>query len=164
MSRCHHRKNPQLMIKDTLIIPAEKPDIEFILRVSSRPTVDKVVVTNRRIDFSGQILIGVEYVAYASDGTQPIHFVSFELPFEGVLNKRFARTDMTAEMKATAEFCQFQNTSPRDMRIAINVKAYIVKITRAYKPLFPPGYNSAINLHYNQFQEVPLSLLNQPRP
>jgi hypothetical protein len=137
MSRRYHKKSTQLTIKDTLIIPSDKPDIEFLLRLTATPTIDKAAAADKKITFSGHILIYIEYVAGVPDGTQPIHFASFELPFDDMISHRRVRTDMNIQLKGSVESQEFQIISPRNIQISVNFNAFLERLARAYETLPP---------------------------
>ncbi|QDR82805.1 DUF3794 domain-containing protein [Sporomusa termitida] len=137
MSRHYHKRSTQLTINDILTIPEDKPDIEFLLRVTATPVINKGAGAEKTINFSGHILICIEYVAGIPDDTQPIHFVSFELPFEEMLRHRHMRPEMNAQLKGLVEIPEFQRISPRNIKILINFKVYSLRLARANKPLPP---------------------------
>lgn len=146
MSRRYHKKSTQLIINDTLTIPRDKPDIEFLLRMTVTPTIDNGAGADRKIIFSGHILICIEYVASVPVDTQPIHFASFKRPFEGMISHRFVRTGINAQLKGIVETLEFELTNPRDIKVSINLKVCSVRLARAYKRLPPNICKPCINV------------------
>ena len=57
----------QVAVNCTLEIPKHKPGLEFVLRGTSMPAIEKAFVIDKRIVFSGELLVGVEYVACVED-------------------------------------------------------------------------------------------------
>ncbi|CVK20611.1 MULTISPECIES: DUF3794 domain-containing protein [Sporomusa] len=135
MSRRYHRKSRQFMIGDTLTIPQDKPDIEFLLRMTAVPTIDKATGADKKVIFSGHVLVTIEYVACVPDGTQPIHFVSFEQPFTGAISHRSARPDRSIHLKGLMEVQELQLVGPRQVKTSLQLKVCSVKLVRCRSPL-----------------------------
>lgn len=146
MSRHYHKRSTQLTINDTLTIPADKPDIEFLLRATATPVINSGSGGEKKINFSGHILICIEYVAGIPDDTQPIHFVSFQLPFKEMFRHRHMRPEMNAQLKGLVEIPEFQRIDPRNIKVLINFKVYSLRIAQASKPLPPHLCKSCTNL------------------
>ncbi|MBP2637383.1 MAG: hypothetical protein H6Q72_3290 [Firmicutes bacterium] len=151
MSRRHHRKSTQLALNDTLLLPCDKPDIECILRATVTPSFEKVMAADRRLIFSGDILIHVEYVACVPDGSQPIHFVSLKKPFDGMISHRYACKGMHAQLKGVVEIFEFQVINPRSIRLSLNLLVYSVRFAHESRPL-PPHIGVPCNNLYGNDQ------------
>ncbi|MEL7636071.1 MULTISPECIES: DUF3794 domain-containing protein [Sporomusa] len=141
------RKSTQVSITDKLSIPCHKPDIESILRVTTTPIIDKTVTMHKKVIFSGHILVCVEYVACVPDGTQPVHFVSFSIPFGGLICHRFLCEKLKACLKAKFLFHECHLIDPRTIKKVIALKVCLRKLFRVRKclpvPCCEPGHTVA---------------------
>ncbi len=120
-----------------LIMPDDKPDIDFLLRATSIPVIEKTIVSINQVTFSGYFDIFTEYVSCVPDGTQPVTFVRFKLPINQTFAYRHARLDMNAHLKGRINIDYMQLTSPRTITASINLYVVNVKLARACKPLPP---------------------------
>ncbi|WP_371372029.1 DUF3794 domain-containing protein [Sporomusa aerivorans] len=123
----------QIFIDGSLTIPGNKPDIKSILRVTATPAIQKTVSIRRHVIFIGCVRICMEYVACVPDGTHPIHFVSFVVPFRGLLCNRRARSSREACMKTQLLFQEFQVIDPRTIEKMIAIQLHIRKFSRVGK-------------------------------
>ncbi len=137
MARRSYRKGRLFTINDNLVLPSDKPDIDFLLRVTSIPIIEKTTVNARQVTISGHLDVFTEYVSCVADGTQPVTFVRFKLPFEQTFSYRYARFDMNAHLKGQINIQHLQMTSPRTITTSINLQVFSVKLARAYTPLPP---------------------------
>lgn len=137
MSRKKYRRVPEFTVNNTLSIPDDKPDIEFLLRVTSTPVIEQCIVSTRQIRITGYINIFTEYVAAVRTETQPVTFVLFKLPFDQTIANSHARTDMNACLKCNiaTQFPQLSNA--REIELRLNVKISSVKLARANHYLPP---------------------------
>lgn len=124
----------QSALHGKLSLPEKKPDVDFLLRVTSTPFIDKIVVLDKTIMFSGHILVCVEYVARLPDCAQPLCFSSFELPFEGAISHCKARTCMNAQLQAAIKLQEFQALDARSITYLIVVKVQVSRLLKEGEP------------------------------
>lgn len=170
MSHKKHRGIPQFTVDRTLSIPDEKPDIEFLLRVTATPVIEQCVVSTKQVHITGYINIFTEYVASVRAETQPVNFVFFKLPFDQTFAYSRARTGMNACLKCDITAQHPQLTNPREIILALHVKISGMKLARAYHSL-PPHYcmpyivnflDEASNPHINVPAYCPDPCSDQP--
>lgn len=137
MARRKHTRARQFTTNSNLIIPGEKPDIDFLLRVTSTPIIEQCVVSPKQMRITGYISICAEYVASVHDGTQPVNFIFSRLPFDETFVHYRARTGMNAYLKCDTNTQHLELTSPREIAISLNVKIAGVKLTRTNNSLPP---------------------------
>jgi hypothetical protein len=125
----------QISVNGNLTIPQHKPDIESILRITATTVIDKSVTIRKKVIFIGHVLICVEYVACVPDSTQPKHFVSFAIPFNGLICHRFARANLKACLKTKFLFQDFQVIDLRTIKQIIALELCILKFARIGKSL-----------------------------
>lgn len=137
MPHRRYRKGRLFSITVNLTIPDDKPDIDFLLRATSIPVIEKTIVSVKQVTFSGHLDIYTEYVSCVPDGTQPVTFARFKLPINQTFAYRHARLDMNAHLKGKINTDYMQLTSPRTITGSINLHVVNVKLARACKPLPP---------------------------
>ncbi|MBP2637379.1 MAG: hypothetical protein H6Q72_3286 [Firmicutes bacterium] len=130
------RARTQLSVNGKLCIPLNKPKVATILRVTTTPVIDKTVVGHRVVIFIGHIRVCMEYAAYVPAETQPIHFVSFALPFKAIVNYRRARPGLRAYVKTKVLFQEFHLLDPNTIKKMIVLQLKIRKMGRIKK--WPP--------------------------
>lgn len=135
--RNDHKNCTQITTNGTLTIPEHKPNIDFLLRVTSTPCIDKTVVVDKKVVFSGRVLIGVEYVACIPDCSQPMYFVSFETPFNGFIDHNQVRVSMSIQLKVSIGFQEFQAIDSRTINQLMILKVGILKISKSGESLSP---------------------------
>ena len=123
----------QISINGNLTIPQHKPDIKSILRVTTTPVIDTIVTMQKKVIFLGHVRICVEYVACAHDGSQPIYFIAFKIPFNGLFCHRNARANLKACLKTKILFEHYDIVDPRTIRKVLTLKLCLHKFIRIKK-------------------------------
>lgn len=91
----------QVVVKETLDIPAPKPDAEKILDVFKTVNVTGVDVIENKVIVRGEILLQIVYVA--NEPHQPVHHMHQRVPFTTFVDVPGARPDMDVVVKAEVE-------------------------------------------------------------
>ena len=89
----------EIVINDNLIIPEQKPDVEFITNVIKNFQIDDVEVLDvnlgavppgqvqgRKVIIAGTLFLGVEYSAAVP--SQELHFAHYCVPFKALIKQR----------------------------------------------------------------------------
>lgn len=85
----------QLIICSELVIPEQKPDIEYLSKEVLDVCLTKVEVIDvdlgdevkrRKLIFQGSLGVGIEYSANMPE--QEVHFAHFSIPFQGFIGER----------------------------------------------------------------------------
>lgn len=138
-----HRVNFQFSSVGTLVLPGDKPDIEFLMRVTSKPRVEKCILYNKQMLLNGYIDIFIEYVAAVSDGTQPIVSIFSQMPFDKALPTHHTRTGLHVSLKCTIHQQHLQIKSPREIEATINVSIPKIKLLSLHQA---PTYHCQPNV------------------
>jgi len=95
----------QITVQEELTLPAAKPDIEEIVRVSAEVTImhTRVIETPTSVSYEGQILTGrkllvegeiIEKIEYIADEpTHAVHAAHFRVPFSSYIVLDITYTD-----------------------------------------------------------------------
>lgn len=133
------RTYAQLFLDGKLTIPCKEPDIGSILRITTTPIIQQTVSICKHVIFLGCARICLEYVACVDDSSQPVHFVTFDVPFRGFIHNRHARASRQACLQTKLLFQNFKAVDPRTIEKAITLQVKIGKFTRVGKRLPPYG-------------------------
>lgn len=139
-------RNTQTVVTNTLVLPENKPSIAQLLRATTSAHIDKSLVVDRGILFSGHLLMFVEYAAQVPNCSHPIHFVCFEIPFQGVFDHCCARTGMNVRLVARIKSQELTLLTPRSMDEMIVLKIHIDKLTKGECPNVPQECHSIMTL------------------
>jgi hypothetical protein len=125
------KKNTEFTVNGTLTIPKHIPDIDFILRVTSTPIIEKTSTLDKQITFSGHVIICIEFVSSKPGSTQTVHFISFEDPFISLINHRHVRSGLDCQLSASIKHQEFQLINPKSINKLIEIKVCILRVTKS---------------------------------
>jgi len=125
------KKNTQFAVNGILTLPNHIPDIDYILRVTSTPIIDKTIIVDKQINFSGHVIICVEFVSSDPGPTQTVHFISFEVPFIALINHRRAKSGMDCQLSATIKRQEFQLNNPKCINKLIVIKVGVLRLGKS---------------------------------
>lgn len=151
----------QISVNGNLAIPQHKPDIKSILRVTTTPVIDTTVTMQKKIMFVGHVRICVEYVASTHNGTQPIYFAAFKIPFNGLFCHRYARANLKACLKTKILFQHYDIIDPRTIKKDITLKLCLHKFIRI-KKYVPAHCSEAGNIGEHVCSSEPQICCNKP--
>lgn len=115
----------EIVVKDTLTVPNEKPDIEQIYKTNCRAEVTEVRIIDDKVIVEGVLILETIYVAIVDPGLpqQPVHFMEHRVEFTTFVDIPGARSDMTFDFDVVVEHCS-SNANPHDRR-RFDVRAVI---------------------------------------
>ena len=132
----HKMRNCTLVaINGKLCLPDCKPDADLVLRITSTPLIETVVTSNKKIIFCGRVCIEIEYVASSCNCTQPIHYVSFELPYKGIINSRHIKEGLSVQLHATVTNQEICVEDKRSFKELILLRVWIIRVAKCNKTL-----------------------------
>ncbi|HHV61062.1 MAG TPA: DUF3794 domain-containing protein [Firmicutes bacterium] len=118
----------QIIVKETLKVPREKPNLERILRVDSTANVEDIKILKDKVIVDGTLDLQTLYVAQTIEGDQPVHHMEHSLKFTQVVEIKGAEPEMVAEVRADVEHVEFEIVDDRTFQVRILV-AITVKVT-----------------------------------
>lgn len=125
------KKSTQFAVNGMLTLPKHTPDVDFLLRVTSTPIIQKTIILDKQISFSGHVNICIEFVSTNFSSTQTVHFISFEAPFIGIIHHCHAKAGMDCQLKASIKHQEFQLTTDRCINKLIVIKVCVVKLSKS---------------------------------
>ena len=129
--RHHYQAKTQLAVNSCLVLGDNKPDIEQIIRATSCPVLAKVTVIDRKVIIAGQIHLTIEYAACAPCNTQPVHLVTFKVPFAHFVDHCGAKSGQDAKISMEIEFQRFQPVNRRTITIFVILKVRVFHLEAA---------------------------------
>ncbi|AIF51038.1 DUF3794 domain-containing protein [Pelosinus sp. UFO1] len=125
------KKGTQFAVNGTLTLPKHTPDIDFILRVTSTPIIQKTIILDKQISFSGHVNICIEFVSSNFSSTQTVHFISFETPFISIIKHCHAKSGMDCQLKASIKHQEFQLTNSRCINKLIVINVCVLRLSKS---------------------------------
>lgn len=126
----------EIVVKETLSVPPEKPPIEQIFKSKAKDEVTEYDIIDDKIIVEGSLTLETLYVADVT-GTpgvplQPLHFMEHEIPFTTFVEIPGAREDMTVDFDIDVEHVSSKE-DPNDnrkfeVRIVIGLEAKVTKM------------------------------------
>ena len=107
----------EIVIKDTLTVPEEKPDIEQIYRTNCKARVTEARILDGKVIVEGILTLETLYVADVPEGEpqQPLHFMEHEVDFTTFVEIPGAEEDMMLDFDVLVEHCS-SSTIPNEPR------------------------------------------------
>ncbi|MDP2856426.1 MAG: DUF3794 domain-containing protein [Bacillota bacterium] len=118
----------QLVLRELLVIPPEKPPAASVIDFSASAKVDEIEVITDKVIVSGTVTVRVIYEAAVP--TQQVHVAHFTIGFEGFVDIPGAREDMTVTAQVDVEFATFDIATPgREIQanIVLKITAKVVQ-------------------------------------
>lgn len=129
MRRRKHRTPPQLIASSTVTLPDNKPDIEFLLRITLAPVIEHCLTAPGQLRITGYVRLAAEYVAASADNTQPVTSAEFVLPFDEALAHSQSAPNRRAWLKTVAALKHIRLTAPRELAFDWQLQLAAVKLT-----------------------------------
>ncbi|NLZ53358.1 MAG: DUF3794 domain-containing protein [Thermoanaerobacteraceae bacterium] len=97
----------EIVIKDTLTVPDEKPDIEQIYKTNCKARVTESRIIDGKVIVEGVLTLETLYVADVPEGEpqQPLHFMEHEIDFTTFVEIPGAEEDMMLDFDVIVEHC-----------------------------------------------------------
>ncbi len=124
----------EIVIKDTLTVPDEKPDIEQIYKTSCKARVTESRIIDGKVIVEGVLTLETLYVADVPEGEpqQPLHFMEHEIDFTTFVEIPGAEEDMMLDFDVIVEHCSSSAipNEPRrfDVRAVIGLFAKVTQM------------------------------------
>lgn len=113
----------EIVIKDVLEIPPQKPSIEQIYRTNCKARVTDSRIIDDKVIVEGVLTLETLYVADVSEGVpqQPLHFVEHEVDFTTFVEIPGAKEDMMLDFDVIVEHCSSSVIANDPRRFEIRV-------------------------------------------
>jgi hypothetical protein len=107
----------EIVVKDVLSVPEEKPDIEQIYRTNCKARVTEARILDGKVIVEGILTLETLYVADVPEGEpqQPLHFMEHEVDFTTFVEIPGAEEDMMLDFDVLVEHCS-SSTIPNEPR------------------------------------------------
>ncbi|MDR2939230.1 MAG: DUF3794 domain-containing protein [Clostridiales bacterium] len=112
----------QLLLEGDIIVPDVKPDMSVILQTDSSVCINKVELSNDRVNFMGRLDISVLYLAKGAE--KPVHSMNISTHIDDFINMDGITKEMWGDVKASIANIEYKMLNDRK----INYRA-IVDVT-----------------------------------
>ena len=116
----------QIILKETVEISEESPDIAEVFNVLSKPSLSEARLADDRIVLEGVLESNVLYLANSAE--QPIFCSEQEIPFKHAIDVKGIKSDMGCTVEMNIEHCSYSMVSAREVEIRF-VTSVIVRIS-----------------------------------
>lgn len=128
----------EIVVKDTLTVPPEKPPIEQIYQTKAKARNIKSSIIDDKVIVEGTLFIETLYVADVTQvpgaPLQPLHFVEHEVPFTTFVEIPGAKEDMTLDFDVDVEHvaAKVDPNDPRsfEIRVVLRLRAKVTKMVQ----------------------------------
>lgn len=117
----------QFVLKDTLNIDDESPEISEIFNITCKPSLSDCVIEDGRITVEGVAGCNILYIA--ANAEQPVMSSIQELPFKQQIEISDLREDMECDLDLEMENCSYSMAGSREVeiRLAIGISVRAIR-------------------------------------
>lgn len=117
----------QVILKDTIFIPEDSPDISEIFNVLYRPSISDCRISDDRMDIAGVLASNVLYLA--NNNEQPVYCCEQDVPFKHGVDIKGIKSEMGCDIVMNMEHCSYSMVSAKEVeiRIVLGISARIIK-------------------------------------
>lgn len=115
----------QVILKETVEISEESPDIAEVFNVLSKPSLSECRLADDRIMLEGVLESNILYLASSTE--QPVFCSDREIPFKHTIDVKGVNPDMNCTVEVNIEHCSYSMISAREVEIRF-VNSVIVRI------------------------------------
>ncbi len=117
----------QVILKDTLYIQEDSPDIAEIFNVLYRPNISDCRLFDDRLDITGVLDSNVLYLANNSE--QPVYCYEQDVPFKHGVDIKGVKPEMGCDITMNMEHCSYSMVSAKEVeiRVVLGISARIIK-------------------------------------
>lgn len=129
---CAENKS-QIVLKDTLSIQDEKPEISEVLNVFCKPVLLDAVIMDDKVAIEGVINNNVLYLP--NDEAQPVQCCQQEVPFKQNLDMKGIHSNMDVNIDLDIEHCNYSMVSANEVEVRLVVAVTAKAINQTTIPV-----------------------------
>jgi nucleoid-associated protein YgaU len=121
----------QVIIKNDVAVPDEKPNIEEIISVEARVEESEVKIIPNKVIVEGTLFVGILYVAAVEPpaALQPVHFMEARVPFTTFVEVPGAEEGMSVFVRFEIEAARGRRKNDRTVTVEAVLDTF-VKVTK----------------------------------
>ncbi len=123
----------QVILKDTLTIKEDSPEIGEVFNVLSKPVLSECSITEDKITIEGLTNNNVLYLS--NDSEKPICCHNEEVPFRHTIDVKGANSEMPCEISMEVEHCNYSMVSSTEVEVRVVINLNIKVINQVTLPL-----------------------------
>lgn len=141
----------QIILKDTMVMGEENPDIAEVFNVLSKPCFSEIKVLDDKVIIEGVVNNNVLYLANNTE--QPVFCFGQEIPFRHGVDIKGIKPSMNCDADLDIEHCSYSMVSSNEVEIRLVINLNIKVINKTVLPLVVRVEESA--LETNLFESQP---------
>lgn len=116
----------QVILKDTIAIQDDSPDIAEIFNVLYKPSISECVISDDKLTIEGVLNSNVLYLA--NNNEQPVYCCVQDVPFKQGIEIKGIKADMGCDIDMTIEHCSYSMVSVKEVeiRVVLGISARII--------------------------------------
>ncbi|MDQ2086045.1 DUF3794 domain-containing protein [Herbivorax sp. ANBcel31] len=118
-SRVICRDSSQVILKETVKINGDSPDISEVFNVLSRPNLFESTISDKGVTIEGCVNNSILYVANNTE--QPVFCHYYEIPFKHTVQLKDVKPEMNCEVDLNIEHCNYSMVSENEVEIRVVV-------------------------------------------
>lgn len=111
------RSKTQVVLKDTVAIQDESPEIAEVFNVLCKPVISEYRMQEDRVTVEGSVKCNILYLASSEE--QPIFCYEQEIPFKQNVDMKSIRGDMECEIGLDIEHCSYSMVSGSEVEVRL---------------------------------------------
>jgi len=127
------RSKTQVVIKDTISISDENPEIDEIFNVLCKPWMSDCEVNDDKVTIEGVVSNSVLYLS--SDSERPVYCQEQEIPFRHTVDIKGIKPDMKCDIGLDIEHCSYSMISAKEVEIRLIIGLDIKVVRQVAFPL-----------------------------
>lgn len=130
----------QAIVRDTVQIDPENPDIAEVFNVIATPSISEYRILEDSIAIDGTVSSRVLYLANNSE--QPVYVCEKELPFKHTVELKGIKPDMSCDIELDIEHCNYSIISSKEVELRLGVSVNSKLINQLEIPVIERAFES----------------------
>lgn len=123
----------QVVLKDTITIQEESPDITEVFNVLCRPTLSEYKVLDDKLVLEGSVFNNVLYLTNSEE--EPVFCHHQEIPFRQNMDVKGIKADMDCEIALDIDHCNYSMVSSNEVEVRLVIGVDLRFVNQVKVPL-----------------------------
>ncbi|HHW47187.1 MAG TPA: DUF3794 domain-containing protein [Clostridiaceae bacterium] len=133
----------QIIVKDTLVIDDDSPNMAEVYNVLCKPVLSEYAVENNKVVIEGLVRNNVLYLADNSE--QPVFCHEQEIPFSHAIDVKVPDSAEIREVELDIEHCNYSMISPKEIEVRFVIGATAKAAMQVDVPIIKDVAESALD-------------------
>ncbi len=127
------RSKTQVVLKDTITISDESPEIAEVFNVLCRPVLSEYEISGDKLIIEGVVNNNVLYLS--NDGERPVFCQEQEIPFRQTVDIKGIEPDMKCDVNLDIEHCSYSMVSATEVEVRLIIGVDVKVVRQVVFPL-----------------------------